>query len=93
MAAKKMLTEEQLKVVKQAIWNTWNYIGYDAEEMCDGDNECAIEMCIDADRLTMCSNQSTQTVGEEATAILNSVIEFSDYKKVLKYLSKQIQLV
>ena len=66
---------------------TWNYIGHDVYEMCDGDNECAIEMCIDADRLTTCGNDAT------AQQFVRDLIAEHGYPKVLKFLSKQFSFV
>ena len=73
--------------LKTPILATWNYIGHDVYEMCEGDNECAIEMCIDADRLTTCGKD------EEATLFVRSLIKEHGYPRVLKFLSKQFPFV
>ena len=72
--------------LKPAVYTVWDSIGYDAEELCDGDNECAVEMCIDAGRLTMFANDAAEVV-------LRNAIDAHGYKAVLKALSKAIILV
>ena len=72
--------------LKGAVYMVWDSIGYDAEELCDGDNECAVEMCIDAGRLTMFANDAAEVV-------LRNAIDTHGYMSVLKALSKEINLV
>ena len=72
--------------LKGPVYMVWDSIGYDAEEFCDGDNECAVEMCIDANRLTMYANDAAEVV-------LRNAIDTHGYKSVLKALSKAIILV
>ena len=71
-----------LKVIRPAMLATWNYIGSDVEEMCDGDNEQAVEMCIDADRLLICGKDAA------AHALVSALIAQHGYVKVLKFLEK-----
>lgn len=68
--------------LKAPMWKVWNYIGHDVADMCEGDNEIAIEMCIDANRLSMCVNEP------EAEALIMQLIKEHTYPKVLKFLSK-----
>lgn len=92
-SATPLLTDEQFKVVESAIYATWQYIAADAAEMCDGDNECAIEMCLDADRLTMCVNDHYKNGAVAAEAILKPLYDKPGFSAVCKYLSKRIPLV
>lgn len=73
--------------LKTPMWDAWNYIGHDVYEMCEGDNEVAIEMCIDADRLTTCAED------EEAQLLVRALIAEHSYPKVLKFLSKNFCFV
>ena len=73
--------------LQSPMWKVWNYIGHDVEEACEGDNECAIELCIDANRLSMCVNEP------EADALVHTLIEQHGYSKVLKFLSKNFRYV
>jgi hypothetical protein len=72
--------------LKGPVYMVWDSIGYDAEELCDGDNECAVEMCIDANRLTMFANDAAEQV-------LRTAVDTHGYKAVLQALSKAIILV
>jgi hypothetical protein len=40
------------RATEQAIVSTWDSIASDAYEICDGDNSIAMEMVLDANRLT-----------------------------------------
>ena len=57
--------------LKGPVYMVWDSIGYDAEELCDGDNECAVEMCIDAGRLTMYANDAAAVFCVEPSAHWN----------------------
>jgi hypothetical protein len=70
--------------LRHPMWLVWNYIGSDC--MVD-DNECAIEMCIDADRLTTCAE------APEADKLIGELIKEHGYNKVLKFLSKNFLFV
>ena len=72
--------------LKGPVYMVWDSIGYDAEELCDGDNECAVEMCIDAGRLTMFANDAAEVV-------LRNAIDTHGSMNVLNALSKAIILV
>lgn len=70
----------------RAIHQVWQDISPDCEGI-GNDNECAIEMCIDADRLVFTAgNQAAQ---DELTAL----IQAHDYAAVLESLSSSIFLV
>jgi hypothetical protein len=81
------LDKTVVETLKKPINATWNYIGSDVYEMCDGDNECALEMCIDADRLTTCGNDAS------ATTLVRDLIKEHGYAKVLKFLSRNFRFV
>ena len=75
-----------VKDLTKPIHAVWDQIAPDAEEMCDGDNECAVEMCIDADRLLLTGNDAAQLV-------LRTAIAEHGYVSVLSALSAEIFLV
>lgn len=63
----------------------WGAIAPDAAEFCE-DNESAVEMCIDANRLSM--------YGSEASEIeLRGYIAAHNYRIVLRELCKQVSLI
>lgn len=69
----------------QAIHNTWQAIGSDlmqcSEEVGDElDNECAVEGCIDADRIVVYGGEK----GKEAQAEFRARIAVVGYGKALK---------
>jgi len=86
-AATPVFSPAEMLVIKPAIRKVWNYIGMDVEDACGNNNEEAIEVCIDADRLTMCADEP------EADALVKAVLKTADYSKVLKFLSTAIPLV
>lgn len=75
------LNKEVIARLNTPMWATWNYIGHDVIEFCE-DNECAIEMCIDADRLASCAND------QGAQDLVRELIAEHGYNTVLKFLSK-----
>ena len=86
-----LLPDDDLKLVERGILACWNYIAPDAAPACGGDNECAIEMCIDADRMTTMCGES----GKVAADIIKRVMETRNggYRKLLSFLSRRIQLI
>ena len=72
--------------LRHPIWLVWNYIGSDCIDSVD-DNECAIEMCIDADRLTTCAD------APEADKLVGELVREHGYNKVLKFLSNNFRFV
>jgi len=85
------LNQDFIKIVYAPMWATWNEISPDAH--CE-DNEEAIELCIDADRMTTTA-QGTQAYADAVIAdkAIDAAMMEHDYAKVLKFLSKHIQLV
>lgn len=79
------LDKEFLNKVSPAIWATWNAIAPDACEVVE-DNECAMELVLDAGRLEMYGGDA------EAARLLNESYKEHDYLKVQKFLCKHIQL-
>lgn len=90
-----MFTEGEAKIIHSAILTTWNQIAPDAERACEGKNEYAIEVCIDADRLTFNCGYGAQGIqeGKDAAAFITAAIRVNPYAKVLKELSKMVSLV
>lgn len=74
------------RATENAIYATWDYISSDAYDMCDGDNSVALELVLDANRLTMNGYA-------EADTELKSLYEKFGWGKVLKTLSKKLQLL
>lgn len=86
-AATPVFSPAEMLVIKPAIRKVWNYIGMDVEDACGNNNEGAIEVCIDADRLVSCGHSP------EADKIVTDVLKTTDYSTVLKFLSMAIPLV
>lgn len=74
------------KETQQAIESTWNQIVGDAYDMCEGDNEIAIELVLDASRLAM---HGYKTAQDEISALC---LQHS-FGNVRAQLNKQIQLL
>ena len=74
------------KTTKDAIVNTWDSIASDAYEMCEDDNEIAIELCIDASRLAMNGYADAQ-------AEISALCSQHGFGAVREALSKNIQLL
>jgi|APFre7841882654_1041346.scaffolds.fasta_scaffold315815_1 hypothetical protein len=75
-----------LALVRPVIFDTWQQIGFDCQEFCE-DNEQAVEMCIDADRLLLNGDSP-----EANAAVMEACVEHG-YRQVLAYLASKIQLV
>ena len=69
-----------------AIRNTWDSIAWDAYEICEGDNGIAMEMVLDANRLTM-------NGFEEADLEIHTLCAQHGFGEVRQSLSKQIPLL
>ena len=82
----KSLPTSFVNTLRPAVFSVWGCIGGDAEEMCDGDNEIAIEMCLDADRIKT-------FVGEAPHQVLKNAIEMYSYPVVLRTLARTVHLV
>lgn len=72
--------------LSDAIYETWQEISADAEVSSNAD---AIELCIDADRMT--SNCGAE--GEAADKELDELIKVHGISKVIKALCKAVDLV
>lgn len=70
--------------IEAAVIGVWNAIAPDAAEVVE-DNECAVEMCIDANRLSTFGYQN------EESAVTKLIAEFG-YMVVLKALSKKVRI-
>ena len=81
------LDQTVVATLKPAMMATWNYIGHDVYEMCDGDNLCAVEMVIDADRLDMCGGDAA------ANLLVRELCKEHGYSKVLKFLNKHFRFL
>jgi len=82
----------ELLAMKTGIWEVWNAIAPDCEGLFDNhDNEAAIEMCVDCDRLvTFARNPDAGKIRQE---IFHRVYMANKSSDVYKELSKAIQLV
>lgn len=74
------------RATENAIYATWDSIASDAYDMCEDDNSIALELVLDASRLTMNGYA-------EADAEMKSLYEKFGWEKVFKTLSKKIQLL
>lgn len=75
-----------IEQVEPAINRVWQQIGHDVMEYCDGDNEQAVEACIDASRL--------ETSGETAAAgAVKACVIIYGYARTLQHLAKHISLI
>lgn len=71
---------------KRAIYAVWDAIAEDAYELCDGDNEIAIELVLDAGRLTMHGYEiRDREIGE--------LVSVHGFESVRAALAKKIQLL
>lgn len=80
------LDQHFVNTVRAAIDKAWQQIAWDVEELC-GDNEEALEMCLDADRLLI--NAEDQV----AHCAAKMAIRQNGYQKTLKFLAQHITLV
>ena len=80
------LNKEFVAKVKPAIVDVWQYIGSDAMECCESNKE-ALEMCVDADRLTTCVNR------KDIDDLIRDATKEHGYTKVLSLLAKNISLM
>lgn len=80
------MQEVNLTPLVKAIYQVWDQIGPDALEFVE-DNEEAIEMCLDANRLEYYSNN------QEAIRLYNFLTSNYGYDKTLSMLSKKVYLM
>lgn len=71
---------------RRAILNTWDSIAADAYDVCEGDNEIAVELVIDASRLEIAGYA-------EAGAEISALCKAHGFGVVRAALSKTIQLL
>ena len=74
------------KSTENAIYATWDSIASDAYDICDGDNSVAMELVLDASRLTMNGYA-------EADAEIKTLCHQYDWGDVCETLAKRIQLL
>lgn len=83
-----------IDLLRDPILSTWSVIASDAMELGDMTNAGAIEMCIDADRMTFyASGVKGKTAAGDAEKELDRAIKAHGYKKVLNSLSRSIRLL
>lgn len=80
------LDQQFVATVKGPIVTTWQCIAHDVYELCE-DNEEAMEMCIDADRLLLNGENPT------AHALVRDTIRANGYRETLAFLAAHIQLL
>jgi hypothetical protein len=87
-------TAEEEKLLRRAINATWAQIGYDCEGLVSS-NLDAVEVCIDADRLTFNCGHGAEGAeeGRAADALIAEKLKDHKYAIVLRALSKLVQLV
>jgi hypothetical protein len=74
------------RATERAILSTWDSIASDAYELCEGDNEIAMELVLDASRLTMNGYPASDA------EIKHLCLEHG-FGLVCKILAKRIQLL
>lgn len=74
------------KNTENAIYATWDSIADDAYEICEGDNTVAMELVLDASRLTM------NGFAEADAEIKTLCVEYG-WSEVCEALAKRIQLL
>lgn len=74
----------------RSVLKVWAQIGFDCEADCE-DNECAIEQCIDADRLH--PDMGFLEDGGAAQRELRTLIATHGYPSVLRALAQRLTLV
>jgi len=74
------------KQAKAAIQSTWDSIAHDVYDSCDGDNEIAMELVLDAKRLALWGFEDEQLE-------VSSLCQTHGYHNVLKALAAQMQLL
>jgi hypothetical protein len=74
------------KTTQSAIISTWDSIASDAYDLCEGDNEIAVELTIDASRLAMNGYVDAQ-------AEISELCKAHGFGVVRAALSKTIQLL
>lgn len=80
--------------VRGPIVSVWGQIAADAVELGRLSNAGAVELCIDADRLTFFAyGDRGKQAAAEAEAELENAIKAHGYTKVLKVLARSIRLV
>jgi len=79
------MDNDVLNILAPAIVRTWSYVVFDVEEISD--NEEAIELCIDADRLKFTGNSP------EANNLIIELCKEYGPMAVISWLGKHVQLV
>jgi hypothetical protein len=74
------------KSTENAIYTTWDTIASDAYDICDGDNSIAIELVLDASRLTMNGYA-------EADAEIKTLCQQYNWGDVCETLANRIRLL
>ena len=79
-----------LDKVRSPIQSTWGVIYPDAGR-CS--NVEALELCLDADRLTFHADAHVAAEHKEADRLIEAALNQHSYQKVMRFLSKNIRLV
>lgn len=80
------LDQTVIDTLRPAIQASWNYIASDVYDLCS-DEEEAIEMAIDADRLTTCAEDA------DAQQLVRDLCAQHGYSATLKFLATHIKLL
>lgn len=81
------LDQTVLQKLRMPIAQVWDYIGYDAEPIVGDDNAAAIELCVDAGRLTEIARNP------EADQLIQDLCKDNDVDDVYGFLASNIRLV
>jgi len=81
------LDQTVINQLRQPIYTVWDYIASEVGPIVGDDNLGAIELCIDAGRL------SSIAENPQATQLIQDLVQEHKYIPVLEFLDKQIALV
>ena len=77
--------DKRFENFKRDVYYVWGYIGADCGAV--GDNEEAIEACLDADRLLICID------AKESHEFMKEILRTVSFQRFVKFLSKEVFLV
>jgi hypothetical protein len=80
------LDQHFVNTVRATVRETWQQIGHDVIDQCE-DNEQAMEMCLDADRLLLNGGDPV------SHAAVKMAVRANGYVPTLKFLAKHIQVL
>jgi len=80
---------EVYDAVENDMFDVWSQIAPDAMEMCEGDNAVAVEMILDANRLSMFCG----VTGATSEALLSEMYTKYGFGQVCQYFALEVSLL